>query len=400
MNNTSDVGDECFGCTACMAICPVGAIDFTTDIEGFKVPRINDEKCIECGKCLAVCPAIKKWTAGNNNENAIFAYVNRDEAALENSTSGGAFSAYAKKYEWDAICGCEQDENLAVKHTLVTKGVNLGRFKGSKYVQSDLGNIFKEIGVLLRDGKKVLFSGTSCQVHGLLNYLDQSDISQNKLTTIDLICHGVPSPGLYRDYLKLYQYKRKKNVKRHMFRNKIFGWNSNTLMLNYLQTIIDENDGNDFTSLESNLWHNIFFSDLCIRKCCYSCPYTTINKPSDITLGDFWGIENLTDKIGTEKGCSLVILRNGIKKNTLEGMLRIDDEEAVISLQRHLRTPIAEPDNRVEFWNDYKTRGFEYTCRKYFGYNQKSRIYLGLFSVANKIHAKRISLYLLTKVFN
>lgn len=392
-SNISDVKDGCYGCTACVAICPKKAIKMTESDEGFLYPQVNKELCIDCGICNLVCPCKTGWDKTVEFKYRVYAFENDNLSVLKKSTSGGFFSYIANYSNIKYICACAQTENLEVKHLVKCFPCDLNIFRGSKYVQSDLGDCYNKIAIILKNNSPILFVGTSCQVHGLKNFLRAKNVSQDNLITVDLVCHGVPSPKLYKEYLSFYEKNNDVKVKRHLFRSKKYGWGSIKGVQNYLQTLISFNE--DYKSLDSNLWLNVFFSDFAIRECCYSCPYTSVNKPSDVTIGDFWGVENVIKNKLYPMGCSLVIIRNDkLYKIAQSRMFReVNTVEKNKYQQPRLNTPIKRPINRDSFWHDYRINGFKYIAKKYFGYNLKNRFFLklyflliniGLVKIANK----------------
>ena len=392
----------CFGCTACMAICKFDAITMKPDAEGFTVPIVDEAKCIGCGACTRVCPAINPWQ-GKASENKFYAYQHEDKEILAESTSGGAFSAIVGSVEKPYVCGCVLDDKLYVRHILSREESDIAAMRGSKYVQSDMGNVFREIREKLVAGENVVFSGTSCQTHGLLNYLVATKVPTDNLLTMDLICHGVPSNLIHQEYVKLYeQVKSVKGVK-HYFRTKRQQWGLKFILKNYEQVFVHSGHEKvvpgcpvgDRTSLESQLWLNVFFSDLCLRESCYSCPYCTDNKPADITLADFWGIEETNVDFDFPQGCSLMIARGkGIDRveNLLNSKLLDEQQETMAQkYQMHLARPIKRPENRGKFWQDYHTFGFAYVAKKYLRYGTKYKLLMMFYNWANKLPDKRMA---------
>ena len=385
MNNISTIGKKCFGCSACKAVCPKTAIKMQENEEGFLVPVIDENKCVYCGKCGNVCPALNRWKNDENNKNMhIYAYKNEDVEVLNNSTSGGFFSKIIKEKKPEWICGCIQNSNLKVEHLLTNNILNAKKMCGSKYVQSDLNDVFQKIKEKLCVKESVLFSGTSCQVHGLLNYLDIMKVPTENLTTVDLICHGVPSPKIYFDFLHFYEKAKNVEIQKHKSRSKKYGWGIDLGTLNYAQTIFTKHKVDD-SSLEANLWQNAFFSDFCIRESCYSCPYTTIKKPAEYTIGDFWGVEKIFPNQNFSEGCSLVIVKSANAQKLLDGITDLEvnkeDIQCVVSKQARLTQPIKCPENREQFWQDYHKNGFEYIAEKYFNYTAKSKKYIKIYNI-------------------
>lgn len=408
-NITSVKKEDCFGCTACKAVCKLDAISMVTDDEGFMYPIVDEHKCVECGACLHVCPALHRWKA-EQCDNEYYAFQNQDQYVLSKSTSGGAFSALVHSVKEPYVCGCVLDDRLYVKHILSNRSDDIEAMRGSKYVQSDMGDCFSQIKAKLAAGEQVIFTGTSCQVHGLLNYLKFFKVATDRLITVDLICHGVPSNLMHQEYVKFYE--KTKGVKRgtHYFRTKRQGWGMRFILKNHEQmfvhgeqTFVHSTPSGDYTSQESQLYLNIFFSDLCLRSACYHCPYCTENKPGDLTLADFWGIEETDLSLDFPKGCSLVIARGkGIHmlENILHG-LHLNKEQIKVAkkYQLHLRRPVKCPDKRDAFWADYHRKGFQYVAHKYLRYGGKYKVIMLLYNIANRMTNKRIAQKLGSKLF-
>lgn len=385
MNDISTVGKKCFGCTACKAVCPKSAIKMQENDEGFLFPFINESICVHCGKCGKVCPALNRWKCDEQDEHInIFAYKNENVEILKKSTSGGFFSKIIEEKRPEWICGCIQNENLKIEHILTNNILEIEKMNGSKYVQSNLNNTFEGIKEKLISGDKVVFSGTSCQVHGLLNYLNIMKAPVENLTTIDLVCHGVPSPKIYFDYLQFYEKTKNVKVKKHRSRSKKYGWGVGIGTLNYIQSVFFKQNV-DESSLEANLWQNVFFSDFCIRESCYSCPYTSVIKPAEFTMGDFWGVEDIFNGIDFKDGCSLVIAKSENAKKLLNKITRLrverKDIKRVVGKQARLRNPVRCPKNREQFWRDYHNNDFKYVAKKYFNYTSKSKINMKIYNI-------------------
>ena len=385
--------ETCFGCTACMAICKFDAITMQPDDEGFMVPIVDEEKCIGCGACTRVCPALNPWR-GKVGENKFYAYQHKDKELLEKSTSGGAFSAIIANEEEPYVCGCVLDDNLYVRHVLSRDDNDIAAMRGSKYVQSDMSNVLREIRGKLVAGETVVFSGTSCQTHGLLNYLAAAKVPTDNLLTMDLICHGVPSNLMHQEYVKLYEQAKGVSRCKHYFRSKRQGWGLKFMLKNYEQLFVHSDGVGDRTSLESQLWLNVFFSDLCLRESCYNCPYCTDSKPADITLADFWGIEETDVELDFPKGCSLLIARGkGIAKICqLLNSKPLDKTQELVArkYQMHLVRPIKRPAERERFWQDYNTYGFAFVARKYLRYGGKYKVLMLMYNLLNRLKNKHL----------
>lgn len=382
----------CSGCTACFSACPKGAISFVMDEEGFKVPHVDEKTCIDCGICIKTCPAIKSPEACNDDyEQKAYALQYHDEDVRKNSASGALFPAFANYFinTLDGyVCGCVLNEDVMPMHVVSNQWADVVRMQDSKYVQSDMCNCIEEIGGLLSEGKYVLFSGTSCQVAGLNTYLSTKKISNEKLLTIDFFCHGVPSPMIWKDYIKYYESKNNRKVVGYRFRNKKYGWGKgpaargtgflSTVSYSGIQSHRTGFLKKDDVSFLARIWPRIFFSNLCIRQYCHQCPYTNIDKPANITMGDFWGIEDSHPNFDDHRGCSLALVRS---QKAQDWMMDLSETETlgvsiedIIKRQGNAFAPSKPHIRRAEFWKDYQKDGMANVLPKYFSYNVKGRL--------------------------
>lgn len=376
----------CSGCSACKAVCPANAIRFGADKEGFPVPLVDESICISCGICVSTCPAIKKYNVNKNSINkTAFAVKNKNESERMRSASGSLFPAIARGFidSGDYVSGCVLD-NMKVKHIVTDHWNDVLRMCDSKYVQSDMNDCFSKIIKLLKKGHRVLFTGTSCQVAGLMQAVKWSKAPEEKLVCVDFFCHGVPSPMIWNEYLEFYKNKKHRNIKDFRFRSKQYGWGKDARGSSYLNSVFFQKSQNldeckkDNFSWASRMWRTIFFSNLCIRSYCYSCPYASVDKPSDITMGDFWGIESIIPEFDDGKGVSLAILHTEKAKNIFEDIKQLDRKKInlddCIKGQKNAFVPSNRSTNRDDFWRDYYDKGFSYVASRYFGYTYKNRI--------------------------
>ena len=288
---------KCCGCTACYAVCPKNAITMQADSEGFKYPVVDKKKCIDCGLCCKVCPLDTKLERSEDKQVA-FACTAKDETFTKQSSSGGAFAILANIFikNQAVIYGAAFDDDWNVKHIGVDNKAELKKLYTSKYVQSDMGNTFKTVKTDLNRGKEVLFAGTPCQVAGLKCYLGKD---YNNLTTIDFICHGVPSPGVWKRYISEKAAILNDKIIDISFRNKKDGWE------NYCFTVKTVNGNINYEKPSNNIYMQGFLKDLYLRPSCYDCKFKTLNRASDITLADFWGIEKILPEMYDNRGVSL-----------------------------------------------------------------------------------------------
>ena len=302
MKNICDI-NKCTGCTACYNICPRGAIEMVEDQLGFLYPKINQVKCINCGLCKKICPILN--ASNNISINKCYAAYAKEKKYSNNSSSGGLFPIIATKVlnENGIVIGAAFEKNV-LKHIYIDNINDLIKLKGSKYLQSDLGNIFKTIKKNVAE-KIVLFVGTPCQVAGLKAYLNKD---YDNLITIDLICHGVPGPKVFNKYVCELEKNNNDKLISYDFRDKSTGWDtySNCITFNN-KKIKQYNYENDYMK--------VFLSNVALRESCYNCNFKLGNKYSDITLGDFWGIDNIIPDMYSKNGVSAIIINtnNGLK---------------------------------------------------------------------------------------
>lgn len=336
---------HCSGCSSCFNICPNNAIQMKENDEGFLYPFINKHKCNNCGLCERVCPILKDIF--NNEPLFYYAMQAYDENILYNSSSGGVFYYLSTHIlnKGGYVCGASF-ENKELKHIIIDNKQDLPKLMGSKYVQSDIGNIYKQIKTILENGKLVFFSGTPCQVAGLKCFLNKD---YNNLLTVDVICHGVPSPKVFKKYLDNYNITDEKIY----FREKSNGWNQyNFLIKNKYGNIIKEN-------FRQNTYIKGFLNNLYLRNSCSTCQYTKIQRCSDITIGDFWKVENMHENFKNDKGTSLVLINskkgydlfNEIKEYFL---YTATTKENALKSNKSLSSPWEAHQNRKAFFKEFK----------------------------------------------
>ncbi|HIZ04998.1 MAG TPA: Coenzyme F420 hydrogenase/dehydrogenase, beta subunit C-terminal domain [Candidatus Phocaeicola gallistercoris] len=355
---------DCCGCNACVQICPKQCITMQEDEEGFLYPHIDRNTCVDCHLCEKTCPVLNQ---GKEREPLkVFAAINKDEKVRMQSSSGGIFTALAEYVikQGGVVFGARFDEQWQVKHDYTETMEGLATFRGSKYVQSQIGNTFQETEQFLKAGRKVLFSGTPCQIAGLLSFLRKE---YDNLLTVDFICHGVPSPMVWRRYLKeevarqceknsVLNYpisEKDVRVEDISFRNKRLGWKKYSFALT-LSTTNGSGKKIQFCSyapITKNEYLRGFLSNVFLRPSCYSCPVKSLKSGSDITLADFWGIQS-DSKFADDKGTSALIVNTALGKYIIHG-LNIDvyetSIESVASNNRCYFKSTHKPDNRVKF---------------------------------------------------
>jgi coenzyme F420-reducing hydrogenase beta subunit len=361
--------EDCCGCTACKHICPTHAIEVVSDEEGFLYPEINQKFCVNCGLCKEVCAFQKGYDISTNfKPPEVYAAKHKKEDIRMSSTSGGAFTAISDFIleNEGVIFGVAFDENMDVIHRAAKTSNERNMFRGSKYVQSDLKDVYKEIKKLLNEGRQVFFTGTPCQTAGLKSFLAKDNTE--KLILCDIVCHGVPSPLMWREHIKHLEAKNRNKILVYNFRDKLIGWRGANVTIKFADRMYKNN------SL-ARTYTNLYFSHNILRPACHSCKYTNMVRPSDITIADFWGIEKHMPKFDDYKGISLVLVNSTKGKKIFQNIekdLILRESNEKDCLQPQLREPSKPSPNREKFWKEYKAYGYDYVIKKYGGYNLKN----------------------------
>lgn len=294
---------KCTGCEVCVNICPKSCIKMKEDNEGFLYPVIDQKKCINCNRCKVNCPANNDYDAQKSLET--YACKNINNYIRETSSSGGVFFEIAKFVlnQYGTVYGVMSDLDLKIRHCRIDSIEQLELLQGSKYVQSRIGNIYKLVFDDLKANKFVLFSGTPCQIAGLKCFLKKD---YKNLICVDVVCHGVPSPKVYKLYLEKLQLKFNSCITNIYFRNKKNGWKRFSIFVKF------KNNQEYRKTVDKDLYLRGFVANLYLRPVCHNCNFKDFRNNSDITLADFWGVEK---EIDDNKGVSLVFLNNikGIK---------------------------------------------------------------------------------------
>lgn len=362
----------CCGCTACQQICPKRCITMQPDDEGFLYPAVDINACIDCGMCEKVCPELNRNI--KTKPLATYAAINPDLHVRMKSSSGGIFSMLAEETIEDGgvAYGAAFDRDWSVRHIKVESSEVLASLRGSKYLQSNLGDIFKDIRTELNSGRRVLFSGTPCQISGLKKFLRKD---YPNLTTVDFVCHGVPSPTVWHSYLKESSQNQIAAITDISFRDKKNGWK------NYEVSIESKKGDNKTINSETfnrNPYIQAFLANLTLRPSCYDCPVKGCSSRSDITLGDFWGIEHIDPSVDDDRGVSLVMV-NTSKGNELIQRLGIELKDEEYDLAVRYNPSIAKsvniPPYRPLFMKTFKSNGFSTAYKVIFNPALTSRLY-------------------------
>lgn len=308
------IADRCTGCEACANRCPKDCISMVEDAEGFLFPKIDSGKCIGCELCEKACPVLNPIPIHKTQEDVkVYALIHRDEDVRIHSSSGGAFSAIAEYVleQGGVVFGAAFDEKFDVCHICVDRAEDLYRLRGSKYVQSRIGDTYRQAKEHLHQGRLVFFTGTACQTSGLLGYLGRD---YENLITQDLICHGVPSPLAWRKYIRLYQRRAKSPVEHIFFRDKKFGWHNWHVHFRF------RSGESSRQNQREDMMVSAFLTGSCSRKSCYDCPFKQKYRLADITLADYWGIEKIAPELDDDKGISSIYINSPKAQKLLDAV--------------------------------------------------------------------------------
>ena len=356
---------KCCGCGACAQICPQKCIQMIADETGFKYPQINETLCIDCHLCIKICPSATPKTNTNTIQPQCFAGIHRSEKILMESSSGGAFSAIADAFDDDdcTIFGVAYNQDLVVEHRFVENATDIASFKKSKYVQSDTKNTFQEVKNFLLQGKRVMYTGTPCQIAGLKSFL-QTDY--NNLLCIDLICTGISSPLMFRKSIECIEKKANKKITNNDMRSKIKK-DDHWIVIN---TAIQFDDGTTLSNTDTNRYKACYGQSLGFRESCYECSYAKLPRVSDITIADWWGGVDTIPGMKEDRGTSLIMFNNQ-KWITLYGKInhtmlltKVDIKDAV-KQNPTLWRPTPRQKRNDDFWEDFTKKPIESVLAKY-----------------------------------
>jgi coenzyme F420-reducing hydrogenase beta subunit len=362
--------EKCTGCAACYSICPSHCISFIENEEGFLYPRIDGNRCIECNLCTIICPVNKDAEIISDDYLPLpgaFAVMAKDKAMLAKSASGGLFGILAQLTIQDGgvVFGAVYDESFRVMHIMAETWAQVTRMQGSKYVQSAILDTYLKAQEELKKGRKVLFTGTPCQIAGLKSYLRTS---YPNLTTVDILCHGVPNQKLFSAYLSYMEAKNKAKVKAYSFRDKEkWGWGS------WGSIKLEKQNGKYRTlyfPVSSDYFYSLYFEENCFRESCYLCPFAKLPRQGDFSIGDFWGAEHLFPEIQHKRGVSLMLVNTFHAQqlfSSMETMADIIPCELSTATANNLTIEQAtsRPDSRDTFFKDINEFGFETAAKKY-----------------------------------
>lgn len=346
--------EDCYGCGACEQICGHDALHLIANKEGFLYPEINTDKCTNCGLCERVCP-IDVNPRGSVKQTIAAQY---QDASVMNSASGGIFKAVADFVlkQGGYVAGCVFDKSFNAIHILSNSPDEIAKMQGSKYVQSKIGDVYKEVRQKLRDGVPVLFSGTPCQVAGLKGFLMKD---YENLITLDLICHGVPSPKLLQEYLDS-TYRTKGEVVDFKFRNKQKnGWCSQGSVSVNVNGRIKQKRTTPYT----DSYYYYYLANSVSRRCCYSCKYSSTTRVGDITIGDYWNLQNILPDFDCRKGASVALVNTAKGEKVIAEireklMLQPTTLQQAVDANGNLSAPCEKPGNRDEIYQQIEQYGY------------------------------------------
>lgn len=380
---------DCCGCNACVQICPKQCIVMLEDNEGFLYPKVDSSLCTNCGLCDKVCPVINQ--GDERKPLSVYAAKNKDEKIRKESSSGGVFTLLAEQTIVDGgvVFGARFNDKWEVIHDYAETIEGFAAFRGSKYVQSVIGKSYLQATNFLKQGRKVLFAGTPCQITGLKHFLRKD---YENLITIDFICHGVPSPKVWRLYLQSI-ISTKCNVGKKTestsqieenaitgisFRDKQTGWKKYGFVVRKSASKADKNMVLLSETVDANLYMRGFLKDLYLRPSCHACPSKSSKSGSDITIADFWGIEKFYPEFDDDKGVSLVFV-NTSKASDVFTKLQLDNFaipfETAISSNSSYSNSVAIPNNRKMFFCELElNKCVDKTILKYTNEKKYSRL--------------------------
>lgn len=347
---------NCCGCGACASACACDAVSMFIDDLGFQYPKVDYNKCINCGVCKEVCPveSDNRTRIVNKPAKTVYAASLRDSECVSKSASGGAFVGIAKFVleQSGVVCGAAWDDDFSVRHICVDSFAELEKIQGSKYTQSNMNDIFTDIQLLLKSEKLVLFSGMPCQVAALRCFLKRD---YDNLYTIDLICHGVGSPSILKDELKYQKLKNNAQLKAVSFRSKRQGWGTSG-------DLIFDNKVVPFNISVSPYYYYYYLENAVFRDSCYHCKYSSMYRPADLTIGDYWRIETAHPefKFDIKKGVSCILINTEKGRRLLENVkdnfvILTSTLDKVMARNANLNHCCSEPTKRKLILDKYKS---------------------------------------------
>jgi coenzyme F420-reducing hydrogenase beta subunit len=353
--------EDCCGCHACVSICPVQCIQMQPDDEGFLYPVVDESICTDCGLCESVCPVINPPV--QKGESVAFAAWNTDEAVRKDSSSGGIFNALMQHtFEQNGVVfGAAFDDSMTLCHQAAYTEADGRALRGSKYLQSAIGNAYLEAKKYLNQGRQVLFSGTPCQIAGLYAFLGKE---YDNLLTCDVVCHGVPSPKVFAAYRTELERQYGGKTQRIAFRRKNFGWKRYSVSLSF------DNDTEYHRVLNEDAFMIGFLSNTYLRPSCHACRFSRLPRVADISLGDFWGVGTHHPEWDDDLGTSLVIVQTKKGQKTFDACredITVHEADLDLAVRSNPCVCGSVPPNgrRAAFFNDLNSMTFGKVMKRY-----------------------------------
>ncbi len=366
---------NCTGCAACSDVCPTNSIIFVEKgIHTF--PQINNETCIQCGKCMSVCQVLKPHEFHGEIEQKFYCAWNKNIEERKSSTSGGAGSAmafWAKEHGY-FVCGAGFDKNWYLRHISSRDQKTIDSFRGSKYLKSDTYGTLREVAKLIGQGERVFFTGTPCQCDAVERIVPQS--KRDQLITCAIICHGVNSPKIWSEYVSYLEKNEKSRLVEYNFRSKTKGWGQDKRGGEKLRILKKMANGkSEDQPAWRNLFHDWFGYHYILRESCFKCQYRTVQRFSDITIGDFWGISSVLPDLDTHEGVSVVITSSEKGERFVKGckqmeLIPVDESLSLKGLKGIVNRASEERINfeikrNKQFEEDYMKYGFDEMTNRY-----------------------------------
>lgn len=364
--------EKCTGCGSCASVCPKGCIHMEENAEGFLYPVINEKECVDCGLCKKSCKVEEKLD--NSFKTKAYAMMNNDEKIRTESSSGGVFTLLSEYIIENngVVYGAAFNDNYEVEHIRVTSTNEIALLRKSKYVQSKIGECYKLAKKDLEENRKVLFTGTPCQIAGLRGYLKKD---YDNLYCQDIMCHGVPSPKLWKKYINELGIGKIKSVS---FREKIVSWSQYSVK-------IEGEEGSICERFFENTYMKAFLADIALRKSCNQCNYKQLNYFSDITLADFWGLDKVYPELDDATGVSLVLVSTAKGDGLLKlisdkaKMVSVDTDRALQGNQAAVNNTHSHPKREL-FMKNLDSMTVNALVKKYVQKNIFQKIFHKLFS--------------------
>ena len=375
---------NCSGCHACANACLKNCIDLISDEEGFWYPQVDKGKCIDCGLCKKVCPIIHKWQPDESRTTKAIAAINMNEDIRLKSSSGGVFTLIAEEIinQGGVVFGAAfADDFRSVHHICVDNTDDLNKLRGSKYVQSKIGDSYKQAKDYLDSGRTVLFTGTPCQIGGLYSYLRKQ---YDNLLTQDIICHGVPSPMVWEKYVDEREQKAASTTQRMIFKYKKYGWKSYAVLFEF------SNNTAYVKNHREDSFMKAFLLNSSLRPSCYACSFRGIKRQADVTLADFWGVHNVAPNMDDDKGTSLILIHSIKGKKLFDNIsdkirsLEVDTEVITRFNPAIIKSVLANKKRSAFFKAIQRADCFEKAVKKV----SKESIYIQARNIASKIKKK------------